>query len=66
MKTASSFNTSSDTVAALKEAYADLENKPGGSPSWMAVHGTYQHSGEAITTTLTLRVFAFMAFEKPC
>jgi hypothetical protein len=52
MKTASSFSTSSDTVEALKDAYADLENKLGGSPTWMAVHGTYQHPGEVITTTL--------------
>ena len=52
MKTSSSFSTSSDTVEALKEAYSDLVNKLGGSPTWMAVHGTYQHSGEVITTTL--------------
>jgi hypothetical protein len=52
MKTASSFNTSSDTVKALEDAYADLENKLDGSPTWMAVHGTHQHSGEVITTTL--------------
>lgn len=52
MRTASSFNTSSDTVEALKAAYADLEHKLGGSPTWMAVHSTYQHSGELIMTTL--------------
>jgi hypothetical protein len=52
MEIASSFNTSSDTVKALKDAYADLENKLGGSPTWMAVHGTFQHPGEVITTTL--------------
>lgn len=52
MITASSFNTSSDTVAALKDAYADLQEKLGGMPTWMAVHGTFQHSGEVITTTL--------------
>ena len=52
MITASSFSTSSDTKQALKDAYACLENKLGGSPSWMAVHVTYQHSGEVITTTL--------------
>jgi len=52
METASSFNTSSNTVEALEDAYADLESKLGGSPTWMAVHGTYHHSGEVITTTL--------------
>jgi len=52
MKTASSFNTFSNTVEALEDAYADLENKLGGLPTWMAVHGTYQHSGEVITKTL--------------
>jgi hypothetical protein len=52
MEIASSFSTSADTVEALKDAYADLENKLGGSPTWIAVHGAYQHSGEAITTTL--------------
>lgn len=49
---ASSFSTSSDTVVALKDAYADLEKKLGGSPTWLAVHGTYQHPGEVIITTL--------------
>lgn len=52
MKTASSFSTFPDTVKALEYAYADLENKLGGSPTWMAVHGTYQHSGQAIAATL--------------
>lgn len=52
MKTASSFSTSADTVEALKHAYADLENKLGSPPTWMAVHGTYQHSGEVIAATL--------------
>jgi hypothetical protein len=52
MEIATSFNTSSDTVEALKNAYTDLENKLSGPPTWMAVHGTYQHSGEVITTTL--------------
>ena len=52
METASSFSTSADTVEALKDAYADLENKLGGSPNWLAVHGTYQHSGEVITKIL--------------
>lgn len=52
MKTASSFNTSIDTKAALRAAYTDLEHKLGGPPSWMAVHGTYQHSGEDIVAIL--------------
>jgi hypothetical protein len=52
MQTASSFSTSSNTIEALKSAYADLENKLGSAPSWMAVHGTYQHSGDVIITTL--------------
>jgi hypothetical protein len=52
MKIASSFNTSRDTETALKSAYSDVENKLGGPPTWMAVHGTYQHPGETITTTL--------------
>jgi hypothetical protein len=52
MKIASSFSMSSNTVEALKAAYTDLENKLGGSPTWLAVHGTYQHSGDVITTTL--------------
>lgn len=52
MQTASSFSTSSDTAAALKDAYADLLDKLGGMPTWMAVHGTYQHPGEVITDTL--------------
>jgi hypothetical protein len=52
MQIATSFNTSSDTAEALKSAYADLEKKLGGPPTWMAVHGTYQHPGEVITTTL--------------
>ncbi len=52
MKTASSFNTSIDTETALRTAYAELEYKLGGPPSWMAVHGTYQHSGEDIVTIL--------------
>ncbi len=52
MKTASSFNTSANTEDALRFAYADLVNKLGGAPSWMAVHGTYQHSGGVIVSTL--------------
>lgn len=52
MKIASSFNSSANTVEALQDAYADLKNKLGGPPTWMAVHGTFQHSGEVITTTL--------------
>lgn len=52
MKTASAFNTSTDTVEALKRAYTELENKLGGTPSWLAVHGTFQHPGDLITTTL--------------
>jgi hypothetical protein len=52
MKIASSFNTSHDTETALKSAYSDIKSKLGGPPTWMAVHGTYQHPGETITTTL--------------
>ena len=52
MQTASSFNTSPDTAAALSHAYADLENKLGGAPTWMAVHCTEQHPGEVIVATL--------------
>jgi hypothetical protein len=52
VETASSFSTFSDTAQALADAYADLENKLGGPPTWMAVHGTYQHPGKVITTTL--------------
>jgi len=52
MDIASSFSTTPDTVEALKAAYTDLENKLGGSPTWLAVHATYQHSGEVITATL--------------
>ena len=52
MKTASAFNTSTNTVEALKNAYADLEQKLGGTPSWMTVHCTCQHSGDVITATL--------------
>ncbi len=52
MEIASSFSTSSDTAAVLKDAYTNLENKLGGRPTWLAVHGTYQHSGEVITRTL--------------
>lgn len=52
MEIASSFSTSSNTVEAIRNAYADLENKLGGSPTWLAVHGTYQHSGEVIISTL--------------
>ena len=54
MKTASSFNTSSDTIVAVKHAYADLVKRLGGPPTWMAVHGTYQHSGEVLTEALQL------------
>ncbi len=52
MEIASSFSTSVNTVKALKAAYAVLEEKLGGAPTWMTVHGTYHHSGEMITTTL--------------
>lgn len=52
MEIASAFSTTSNTVEALKAAYTDLENKLGGSPTWMAVHTTYQHPGEVITATL--------------
>jgi hypothetical protein len=52
MKTASAYSTLSETSEALKAAYADLFIKLGGSPTWMAVHVTYQHSAEVITTTL--------------
>jgi len=52
MRTASSFSTSSDTVAALQETYADLQDRLGGQPTWMAVHGTYQHPGEVVTAKL--------------
>lgn len=54
MKTASSFDTSSDTLVAVKQAYADLEKKLSGPPTWMAVHGTYQHSGTLITEALQI------------
>ncbi|MBN1874625.1 MAG: FIST C-terminal domain-containing protein [Anaerolineae bacterium] len=52
MEIASSFSISANTVEALKEAYAVLEAKIGGPPTWMTVHGTYHHSAEMITTTL--------------
>lgn len=52
MKTASSFNTSGDTFDALNAAYTDLVKKLGAPPTWMAVHATCQHPGEAITTAL--------------
>lgn len=52
MKTASSFSTRSDTAQALTEAYADLKTRLGGPPTWMSVHGSFQHSGEVMTATL--------------
>jgi len=52
MKTASAYSTVSNTREALKAAYSDLFVKLGGSPTWMAVHVTYQHSGQVITATL--------------
>jgi hypothetical protein len=52
MKAASSYRTSTNTAQALKDSYADLVSKLGGTPSWMAVHSSFQHSGEVITNTL--------------
>lgn len=52
MEIASSFSTSSTTDEALRKAYADLEDKLGGPPTWMAVHGPHQHPGQVIIATL--------------
>ncbi|MBN2303046.1 MAG: FIST C-terminal domain-containing protein [Anaerolineae bacterium] len=52
MQAASSFSTSSDTVTALQDAYTELIYKLGSLPTWMAVHSTYQHSGEVIIDLL--------------
>jgi hypothetical protein len=52
VKIASSYNVSNDTQKALKDAYADLEARLGGPPTWMAVHTTFQHPPEVVLETL--------------
>ena len=52
MKTATAWSTNSDTKQAITDAFTDLVRKLGGKPSWIAVHSTFNHSGQVIVSTI--------------
>lgn len=52
MQIANAVSTLSDTRLACREAYNELVQKLGAPPSWMTVHATSKHDGQALADTL--------------
>jgi hypothetical protein len=52
MKTATAWSVSADTGEAVRTAYAELQDKLGGTPDWLAVHASVKHDGQVLMGTL--------------